>query len=56
LTGELGVVFMSWWDKQFLEKLRRIGIETLLYKRYVDDINTAMVAPDAGLKKSALTK
>ena len=49
MTGELGVVFMSWWDKQFLEKLRRIGIETLLYKRYVDDINIVMVAPDAGL-------
>ena len=32
-----------------MEKLRRIGIETRLYKRYVDDINIVMVAPDAGL-------
>ena len=49
LTGELAGVFMSWWDKEFLKELRRIGIEILMYKRYVDDVNIIMVAPNAGL-------
>ena len=29
---------MTWWDKEFLKKLREIGIDPILYKRYVDDI------------------
>ena len=40
---------MSWWHKQILKEIRRTRIETLLYKRYVADINIVMVAPEAGL-------
>ena len=43
LTGEIAKVYMAWWDKQFLKKLDELGILQLLYKRYVDDINTATV-------------
>ena len=38
LTGELAKIYMTWWDKELLEKLREIGIDPILYKRYVDDI------------------
>ena len=41
ITGELAKVFMVWWDKQFLQKLRSLGIDPSLYKRYVDDINVS---------------
>ena len=46
LTGELAGIFMSWWDRQLLTKLDKLGIKVLLYKRYVDDINIILVAPD----------
>ena len=46
LTGELANIFMCWWDKQFLSKLKKLGIKVLLYRRYVDDITISFVAPD----------
>ena len=39
---------MRWWDKKLLAKLQDIGLTTLLYKRYVDDINVAMQAVPCG--------
>ena len=39
LTGNIANIFMSWWDKELLQKLNKIGINPFLYKRYVDDIN-----------------
>ena len=36
--GELARIYMTWWDKELLEKLKEIGIDPILYKRYVDDI------------------
>jgi hypothetical protein len=39
LTGELAKVFMTWWDKQMLQKLSERNIDPILYKRYVDDID-----------------
>ena len=39
LTGEMARIFMCWWDRQIIEKLNKVGIKVLLYKRYVDDIN-----------------
>ena len=39
LTGEMARIFMCWWDRQILDKLAKIGVKVLLYKRYVDDIN-----------------
>ena len=38
LTGELAKIYMTWWDKELLKKLREVGIDPILYKRYVDDI------------------
>ena len=42
ITGELAKVFMTWWDKQMLQRLRELEIDPVLYKRYVDDINVAV--------------
>ena len=43
LTGTIAQVFMLWWDKKFKDKLKQLGVEVLLYKRYVDDINMCTV-------------
>ena len=45
LTGELAAVFMMWWDKELLKRVQNLGIEVLLYKRYVDDINMVIKLP-----------
>ena len=45
LTGDLAQVFMVWWMKQFLRKTDE-QTETLLYKRYVDDINIISTIPN----------
>ena len=42
ITGELADVFMVWWDKEILKKLRSSAMDPALYKRYKDDINTAV--------------
>jgi len=39
LTGNIANIFMSWWDKELIRKLEKLGITPFLYKRYVDDIN-----------------
>ena len=41
---------MVWWDRQLTEKMEKIGLDVRLYKRYVDDINTVMVATKVGLR------
>ena len=33
---------MTWWDKELLKRLEELGIDTILYKRYVDDIVIAV--------------
>ena len=48
ITGELAKVFMVWWDKQVLQKLRGLDMEPGLYKRYVDDVNLAIDQVEEG--------
>ena len=31
---------MCWFDRELIQKLERAGFEVILYRRYVDDINT----------------
>ena len=45
LTGELAAIFMMWWDKELLRRVHQLGIEVVLYKRYVDDIDMAVKTP-----------
>ena len=49
ITGELAKVFMVRWDKQFLQKLRDLGIDPSLYKRYVDDVNVSTDEIEEGM-------
>ena len=40
LTGDVAQVFMCWWDRELIRKAEEESMEMLLYKRFVDDINT----------------
>ena len=50
LTGILARIVMIWWDKKYLEKLRNLDINLMLYKRYVDDQNSAVRALKPGVR------
>ena len=50
LTGVLADIFMSWWDREMVRRLQEIGIKTLIYERYVDDITLGVDAVDPGTK------
>ena len=39
LTDATAKIYMTWWDKKVKEEAARQGLEILLYRRYVDDIN-----------------
>ncbi|MCP4264419.1 MAG: hypothetical protein GY777_02390 [Candidatus Brocadiaceae bacterium] len=39
LTDATAKIYMTWWDKQVKEEAAREGLDILLYRRYVDDIN-----------------
>ena len=45
LKGYLAQVFMIWWTKEFLKKVRTRHIEVYLFKRYVDDMNMLTSIP-----------
>ena len=53
LTGEIAGIFMSWWDDQMRMKLEQNNIKTVMYKRYVDDINL-IVEVDEGTEDREL--
>ena len=48
LTGLLARIYMIWWDKQFLQKCAENQISPVMYKRYVDDINTLVECAGPG--------
>ena len=52
ITGELAKVFMTWWDKQMVQRMRQLDLDPILYKRYVDDINIAVNRVREGIKYS----
>ena len=39
LTDATAKIYMTWWDKKVKEEAASKGLEILLYRRYVDDIN-----------------
>ena len=49
LTGVLAQVFMAWWDRILLSKLREFNFAPKLYKRYVDDINICVNSSEPGM-------
>ena len=48
LTGENSRVYMSCWDRRFINKLKKLGIKTVLYTHYVDDVVCALEGISAG--------
>ena len=53
LTGAASRAFMWRWDKMYLEKARKAGVEIMMYERYVDDSNQVAVVPERGAKYDA---
>ena len=39
LTGDVAQVLMCWWDMKLKERLNQEGMDVLMYKRLVDDVN-----------------
>ena len=39
LTDAVAKIYMTWWDRKVKEKAELEGMEIILYRRYVDDIN-----------------
>ena len=42
LTGDVAQVFMCWWDGEFIRRMEEAGIDVILYKRLVDDVNLVL--------------
>ena len=55
LTWEIAVVFMTWWDKNMRKKIEENGLEIVIYKIYVDDINM-VVEVEKKVKEEELWK
>ena len=39
LTGDVAQVFMCFYDRELIKKMEGLGLDVLLYRRYVDDVN-----------------
>ena len=50
LTGVLAKIVMLWWDRKYLQKLTQLNIRLKLYKRYVDDQNSALGEVKPGIE------
>ena len=44
------MLVMAYFDCQYMEKLDSLGINPLLYKRYVDDVNMTMYTLKPGIR------
>ena len=56
LTGAVSRPFMMKWDKLYLDKVKKAGMEMVLYERYVDDSNQVAVVPPPGSKYDKVKK
>ena len=50
LTGEIADCYMINWDRQFLAKLKSLGIDPAIYERFKDDITILVKSLEAGIK------
>ena len=50
ITGVLSRLVMLWWDKVFLNTLDKVGVNMIMYKRYVDDGNMVLDATEVGAR------
>ena len=50
LSQAVARLIMIWWDNEFKKKCEMLKIELLMYFRYVDDTNKALIAPPLGTR------
>ena len=50
LSGVLARLVMLKFDRVYLEKLKRLGIDPVMYQRYIDDLNMALSCIPPGLR------
>ena len=43
LSQAVARIVMMWWDEKFLERCSKLDVDVLMYTRYVDDANLAVV-------------
>ena len=53
LTGAASRAFMKRWDRLYLERIRKVGIDILLYGRYLDGSYQIAVVPPTGSRYDA---
>ena len=60
LTGEVADCYMTRWDKLFVEKCQKIGIDIYMYSRFKDDIFLAVILAESAInlntKRTILTQ
>ena len=50
LAQAVARIVMNWWDRRFLNLCSETGVELLMYLRYVDDTNKAVIPPPLGTR------
>ena len=50
LTGDIADCYLIGWDKEFIEKLKSLGIDLILYERFKDDITISVECLEKGSK------
>ena len=50
LIGVLAILAMLWWDRAYISKLKQLGIEMEMYRRYVDYGNMVVEAVQPGCR------
>ena len=50
LSQAIARLVMIWWDRKFLDKCSRLGIDMLMYMRYADDTNKVLIPPELGTR------
>ena len=50
LTGDIADCYLIGWDKKFIEKLKSLGIDLILYERFKDDITIITECLEKGSK------
>ena len=50
LSEALGRAFGLYWDDKLLKKLEKLDWKPMMFKRYVDDLNTVVIGVKAGTR------
>ena len=56
LTTSVSRPFMMKWDRLYLDRIKKVGLEMKFYEHYVDDSNQVAVIPPPGARYVVGTK